>query len=343
MKIAASRIEAFLREPDVNCVLIYGPDRGLVRERARALALTVVENLNDPFRVSHLAGPAVKKDPALLADEAGALSLTGGRRVVRVEDAADGLTAAFKAYLRDNLPPVGNGGALIIAEAGELTTRSSLRRLFEQAKNAASVACYGDGADDLGRVIRQSLDGHGLSVEPDAMAYLKENLGADRLVSRTELEKLALYKGEPGTVSLEDAAACIGDSAATSLDRVVYAACGGDQRGLDLALGRVLGEGVHPVGILRAAARHLLRLHQTAGLMAKGQSADQAMRALRPPVIFFLRDPFRLQLRLWNTDRLARALDLVTEAELDCKTTGMPVDAVCGRALMRMAQAARAR
>jgi DNA polymerase-3 subunit delta len=142
---------------------------------------------------------------------------------------------------------------------------------------------------------------------------------------------------------LEDAAACIGDSAATSLDGVVYAACGGDQRGLDLALGRTLGEGVHPVGILRAAARHLQRLHLAAGMMIEGRSADQAMKALRPPVIYTYHDRFRVQLRLWNTDRLAGALDLITEAELDCKTTGLPAEAVCGRALMRMTQAAKAR
>jgi hypothetical protein len=34
-------------------------------------------------------------------------------------------------------------------------------------------------------------------------------------------------------------------------------------------------------------------------------------------------------------------MGLVTEAEIDCKTTGTPAEAVCGRTLIRLASAAR--
>ena len=90
-------------------------------------------------------------------------------------------------------------------------------------------------------------------------------------------------------------------------------------------------------------ARHLQRLHLAAGAMARGQTVDQAVKGLRPPVIFTQVDAFRAQLRQWSTATLAQAMDIVTEAEMDCKTTGMPAEAVCGRALMRVAQAARSR
>jgi DNA polymerase-3 subunit delta len=44
---------------------------------------------------------------------------------------------------------------------------------------------------------------------------------------------------------------------------------------------------------------------------------------------------------LWPAERLATALDLVIAAELECKTTGLPAEAVAARALMRIAHAAR--
>ncbi len=65
------------------------------------------------------------------------------------------------------------------------------------------------------------------------------------------------------------------------------------------------------------------------------------MAALRPPVIFLFKDRFQAQMRCWPTARLAAAMELICEAELRCKTTGLPAEAVCGRALMRLAQAAR--
>lgn len=338
MKISGSRIDPFLRQPDpaLAAVLVYGPDRGLARERADILARGVVEDTADPFRVSELTNAELKDDAARLADEAAALSLTGGRRLVRVRDATDGVAGVFRDFLADP-----GGDALVVVEAGELGSRSSLRGLFERAANAAALACYLDDVKILHRVIAEALGRHRLTATPDALACLVETLGADRMVTYSELEKLAIYMGGPGTVAREDVVACVGDSAATSLDIVAYAAAGGDRPALDRALARAFSEGTHPVGALRAVARHLLRLHRAGGMIARGHTPDQAMKALRPKVIFTHTDRFRAQLRSWPEDRLAEALDLVTGAELDCKTTGLPAEAICGRALMRIAQAAR--
>lgn len=338
MKIVPARIAAFLERPDpaVVAVLVYGPDRGLVRERADLLAATVVDDPDDPFRVTDMAAAQVADDPARLADEAAALALGGGRRLVRVRDAGDGVAKVFEAFL-DGAEA---GGTLVVAEAGDLGPRSALRRVFERAANAAALPCYADDARTLRQVVSETLGSHGQSATPEALEYLAAHLGSDRLVTRNELEKLALYKGAPGTVGLDDVLACVGDSAATSLDDVAVAAAAGDQAGLDRALQRAFQEGNHPVGVLRAAARHLQRLHLAAGLIAAGKTPEQAMAALRPPVFFKLADAFRGQLRRWPGGRLAEALEIVTVAELDCKTSGQPAEAVCGRALMRIAQQA---
>lgn len=346
MKITGARIRKFLGEatPGMVSVLVYGPDRGLARERADALARHVVDDPADPFRVAHLGAAQIKDDPARLSDEAAALSLIGGRRVVRITEATDGLTALFKDFLKTapSLPGgPGSEGALVVVEAGELGPRSSLRRLFEGADHAAALACYADDARALKSVIAETLSRHGLTATPDAIGFLSENLGGDRLMTRNELEKLALYMGGPGTVELDHAMASVGDSARVSLDAVIYAACGGDRRALDQALARAFSDGVQPVSLLRAAGRHLQRLHLAAALAEGGKSPAQAMAALRPPVIFLFKDRFQAQMRGWPTARLTAAMELICEAELSCKTTGMPTEAVCGRALMRLAQAAR--
>ena len=91
MKIEPRQVEAFLKKPDpkIRGVVIYGNDDGLVAERAVALARTVCEDLKDPFRVVDIAGDVLKGDPARLADEFGAMSLMGGRRVIRVRPAGE--------------------------------------------------------------------------------------------------------------------------------------------------------------------------------------------------------------------------------------------------------------
>lgn len=340
MKVATGSAEKFLRAPppSVRAILLYGPDAGLVRERADALVRSVVDDPADPFRIADLTAAALREDPARLADEAAAMALTGGRRAVRVRDAADSLTGLFESFLGHAA-----GDALVVVEAGNLAARAKLRSLFEAADNAAAVACYADDSRALQSVIRDTLGARRITVTPDAMAYLQANLGADRLVSRTELEKLALYVGDGGEATLADAVASVGDSAAMTLEDLAFAAAGGDLTGLARALDRAWREGAAPVSVLRSCSRHVQRLQRAAGEIAEGKSTDVAMKSLRPQVFFKQADAFRTQLRHWPPVALGAALTRLTEAEVQCKTTGLPAETICAQALARLCAEARAR
>lgn len=339
MKLTGQRIEAYLRQPDRSrrIVLLYGPDRGLVSERADALVAALVADPKDPFAVAEISGAAVIKAPGSLGDEARAIAFGGGERVVRVREAGDGLGKALEALIAD--PP---SAGWVIVEAGELSSRSALRLAAEKADSVAVMACYGDEGRNLESVIESGLRTHGLRVAPEALAYLIQHLGADRLSTRSELDKLALYIGATGgTVELADARACVGDGAPASVDRLIEAVGLGDYTMLEQALSRVYLEGASPIALLRTVANHFRRLHVAADLMARGQNAEQAMKALRPPVIFTMAQVFRRQLERWTEARLATAMALLVDAELECKSTGLPAEALCARALMRIAAAAR--
>jgi DNA polymerase-3 subunit delta len=123
---------------------------------------------------------------------------------------------------------------------------------------------------------------------------------------------------------------------------VAYAAADGDAAALERALQRALQEGVSPVSALRAAMRHLQRLHLAASRMAVGASEDEAMKGLRPPVFYKLQDRFKRQLRSWPPSRVAAALALLTAAEVAAKRSGPPPETVCHMALLETARLAGA-
>ncbi|MSO92324.1 MAG: DNA polymerase III subunit delta [Rhodospirillales bacterium] len=339
-KLSGGRLASFLKSPDpaVRAVLLFGPDQGLVRERADTIAGAIVGNLDDPFRVVVLSGASVKDEPARLRDEAAALSMTGGRRVVRVRDAMDGIAAVFAEFLAD---PIGE--SLIVVEAGELNKRSGLRRAFEEALHAAAVACYGDRPGELADLVRASLRERGVRIADDALSAFVDLLGADRLIVRSELEKLVLYAGEKKEIERKDVVACVGDSAEHSFDDIVYATCEGDMAGIDESLWKALAEGVSPVAVLRAAQRHLARVLLVKGLMQGGESYERATATLFPKPHFAFEERFRAHVHRWERERLAWSLDRVLSAELACTTEGLPQSAVCNRALIAVAQAASRR
>lgn len=331
MKLEPRRIEAFLDAPGgCRAVLLFGDDTGMIRERANRLVRAVAGGLDDPFRVTDLERDGLPR----LADEMASRSLTGGRRAVRVRDVTDAATNAVTAALDRG------GEALLVLEAPGLAARSKLRTALEKAPDAVAIGCYPLDGNALEQSIGTVLAGLGVPVTPEARTWLAGQLGADQAVTRSELEKLALYVGQGGQVDLAAAEQCVGDLAGLSLDDALFAATAGDVAETDRALELAMAEGTAPVAMLRATLGHLQRLQRARAAMAQGASASEAAKGVRPPV-FFKREPaFTQALRLWPEPALEAAATRAWEAERACKRTSSPAETICRSVLLGLAQRA---
>ncbi len=322
----------------LNLALVYGPDAGLVQERAEKLLKSVVPDLTDPFNVSDLSETVLLADPARLADEAASISMMGGRRVVRVRGAGNDLAELLESFADDP-----KGDALVVIEAGDLAKTSALRKIFDGHKSAAAVQCYPDSVRDLGDVVRDALRAEGLSIAPDALEDAVSRLGSDRGVTRKEIEKLLLYMHGQKQVALEDVRAVMGDEAEARSESACDAAGGGDLAKLDRELERLWVSDTQPAQVLRSAMGHFQKLLQARESTARGENIDTAMKRLRPPVHFSRATSFKNQANRWSQDRLGEALDMLLDAEAMTRTTGVPAEAVTGRVLMNIAAMAKGR
>jgi DNA polymerase-3 subunit delta len=341
MKVQARNIEAFVKSPPpaALAILIYGPDEGLVRERMSALTKTVVSDVNDPFNVAEFQGDALIDNPARLIDEAQAMSMLGGRRVVRVRAASDKAAGAVK----DAVKALKNGDNLILVEAGELSPRSPLRLLFEGADNAAALPCYVDDERDISRILSETLRTSGYRISSDALAHLAENVTGDRAVARGEAEKLITYMGPMKDIALEDATACVGEATSLSLDDLARHTASGRFAEADRILTFILSEGTAPVAILRTLQNYFMRLHLTKARIQKGENTEQALAKLKPPLFFKHKSAFESQLMTLDSDRLEQALSALSAAEARCKQTGSMPETIVSRAVLSLCQmAARA-
>ncbi|MCX7281803.1 MAG: DNA polymerase III subunit delta [Alphaproteobacteria bacterium] len=322
----------------LTLALVYGPDAGLVQERAEKLLKSVVPDLTDAFNVADLSESTLLADPARLADEAAAISMMGGRRVVRVRGAGNDLAELLESFADDP-----RGDSLVVIEAGDLAKTSALRKIFDAHKTAAAVQCYPDSVRDLGDVVGDALRAEGLSIAPDALEDAVSRLGSDRGVTRREIEKLLLYMHGKKQVTLEDVRAVMGDEADARSESACDAAAGGDLIKLDLELERLWMSDVAPAQVLRSAMGHFQRLVQARESANRGEAIDNVIKRLRPPVHFSRATAFKNQAQRWNTDKLGEALDMLLDAEAMTRTTGVPAEAVTGRVLMNIAAMAKGR
>src|SRR6476661_10687096 len=99
--LKASEADAFVARPDPAraVVLVFGPDAGLVSERADAIVRASVDDPADPFALVRLDGDALASDPARLIDEATTVPLFGGRRAIRVRVGSRNIVPAVEGVL----------------------------------------------------------------------------------------------------------------------------------------------------------------------------------------------------------------------------------------------------
>jgi DNA polymerase-3 subunit delta len=330
MKLDAARIDAFLKNPGAtSLVLIYGPDSGLVAERALCLAKTVAGSTDDAFRYAELS------DPARLLEEATAASLLGGRRVVRLRDAGEAAVKPADTLLKTPYD------ALVILEAGDLTPKSKLRALAEKAANAAVISCYPLDAARLPREITARLRTAGVSIGTDAATWVGNNISGEAGVIRQTVELLHLYAGADGRLSLADVSAALADGGEASIQDAVDAALTGDPAATDRAVTLAYEQGVSPVAILRVLLSELMRLRVTAAKITPGSPISEAVSTIRPPV-FFKRVPVVTKaLSLWTVPALTDAIRAALAAEAACKSSHVPDTAYCRQMMLGLASRAR--
>ncbi|MDX8508512.1 DNA polymerase III subunit delta [Mesorhizobium captivum] len=330
-------VDSWLAKPDpaIGIVLLYGPDRGLVAERAKTFATKTGLPLDDPFSVVKLDGAEVDRDEGRLLDEARTVPMFSDRRLLWVRNAsgqkalADDIKALTAEPARD---------AVILIEAGDLKKGTGLRAIVEAAGNAIALPCYADEARDLDTVIDDELRKAGMSMTLDARQALRRNLGGDRLASRGEIEKLVLYAHGKKEIDLDDVDAMSGDVSGASFDAAVDAMLDGKVGDFDTAFTRHCQSGGHPFLVLSSAMRQLQAMQVMRGQMETGgRNAASVVAGARPPVFFSRRKLVEKTLERWNVGALGRALNRLQTAVLQTRKRPDLSEALARQALLGIA------
>lgn len=315
----AHEVDGFLARPvrTGTVVLIYGPDKGLVSERAAKFAKLTGLPLDDPFAVLRIEADEIDKDPARLVDEARTISMFGGDRLIWVRNASaqKSLAEAVKALITD--PPQ---DTYILVEAGDLKKGAALRTNVENGATAMALPCYSDDARGIDSLIDDILLSNNLQISVDARHLLRMSLGGDRLATRGELEKLCLYARGQQRIEIDDVRQSVGDVAALSQDEVIDAVLIGDLAKFNTAFDRVVNTGTHPFLLVNTAIRQFSQLQTLRYIMeTQNQPASMVINSAKPPVFFARKKLMETALGLWNITALLRVTDRLQRTVLESR------------------------
>ena len=319
MKIAAHNIAALLLKPDPKyyAYLLYGHDNGLVKERAKKIALHFTEQFDDPFAVSHLSGQDVAADSACLPDSLNALPAFGGLRLVMLSGTGTEMAEPVKVGF-DSL----HDKVRLIIQARDVNTRHTLVKFCNEHPSCASIGCYQDDNQSLGNLAREIFKRDHIQISKDALSLLVSRLGNDRAVSRQELEKLALFIGTGGKLAEEDINNALGDSGAVMQELITIAILNGNVQQFEQLYSRSQQEGQTPINLLRqilSLFRNMLSARLT---IEAGQTSAAALSSFRPPLHFKIKPVVTTQLPKWTSEQLTEIINRLINTEIQMKTTG---------------------
>jgi len=333
----AHEVDSFLKRLDraYPIVLIYGPDKGLVSERAGVFIKLTGLAPDDPFAVIRLDADTIQAEPGRLADEANTISMFGGERLIWVRNAAGQKALADAVGHLAKAPPP---ATYILIEGGDLKKGAGLRGTVEQSASAMALPCYSDDARSVDNTIDDMLARYQLQITLDARSLLKESLGGDRLATRSELEKLCLYAHGNERITIDDVREIIGDVSAVSHEAIIDAVMVGNVTDFTHSFDRVIGTGSSSFLILSAAMRQFQTLQTLRyGMETEGKSAGVAVAGAKPPIFFARKKLFEMALQRWSTASCARAIERLQRTVLESRRNANLAGPIIRQSLIALA------
>ncbi|MBN9063449.1 MAG: DNA polymerase III subunit delta [Rhizobiales bacterium 65-9] len=334
--LARGEAEAFLSSPDPRTpvILICGADAGLVSERAARIAASMRGDGRDEPEIVKLDGEEIAADPLRLLDEANAISLFGGRRIIRIKLGAKNIASAVESLLR--APP---SEATILIEAGDLRKTAPVRAACERAKGAVVIVCYADEPGDIRRMIGEAARNAGLTLTGDAVEAFLSLVGSDRLSTRAEIDKLLAYAQGRDAITADDVEAVVADAGVTVLGDAIDGAFSGDMRAMAPALAKLAAAGERPDGVLMGGLNHAWLLANGIAQIESGQSARTILD--RSGVFFRRRPAVERQLQLWRREGLSPTIRQIGDAILAARANAQSAASQLDRTFLRIALTAR--
>jgi DNA polymerase-3 subunit delta len=317
MKPTRGSLGSSLDRPDesIRFYLFYGPDEGQSRGHADRL----LKGLHAEKSV--ISAQAAKADPALLADEAGAIGLFQGKRAVWIEPAGDEIVPAVEALL--HVPGVESP---TIAIAGSLRKTSALVKLAESHPFALAHVSYELNERDAERVVEAIAGDEGIRLAPGIASRIAASAANDRGIIAQEVVKLALFVGaspdRPGHATHEDLDA-VGVGAEGNSMRFGDLALSGNVDGLsrELEIGAADAEAV---SILRSLQRRLLMLAPIRARVDAGERPHDAVTSAGKSVFWKDKELVSSLVRKWDSNTLARVFERSGELERRLMRTDSP-------------------
>ncbi len=320
---------------DFLCILFYGPNEGLVRDKVNYITQHYLGT--SLYELINFNAKELDNDPHTLDNILRTVSMFYPNKIVIIESIKEKYIKIIEKIILN--PPQ---KVILIIKSENLSRSSKIRSFFENEKSVFALACYEDDIKSLMKTIDSFDQENKIGFDRDIKSYLLQSLSNDRMISKQELEKIKLFCHKNSEkIELDDIKNLLQDSSSKNLNIMNQNVMNGNTAKSSRVIGQLLSEGTNPISLIRSLINYIMRIQITKIEMRKGDSFENAIKALRPPVFWKDKDIFQKHCMQWPIQSIEKILSNLLEAEIECKLNSKLSGINCEKSILLIANKGR--
>jgi DNA polymerase-3 subunit delta len=293
-----------IKEGEINSVLLFGPDSGMIQEFLHKIASSIS---------CGISGFDQSSDQNLFV-RLNNKTLFNPREIIKIDIKSIKLDEEIKKILSKknlNFP---------IIIGSELDSSNSIRKFYENSPNMAIIGCYPDDERSVKSIITTILREENKLIDMDALLFLVANLHGDRLLIKSEMQKLLTYSFGIERLSLDICKSIISNSQEGNPDELCIAFAKKDGLNFIKEINNLKSSNINNIWIIRALSRYMLNHLIIKLYECEGVGVYESIKYLKPPIFYKYLDDFKLASYNLSLKEITNILDILAQAEIDAKS-----------------------
>lgn len=332
MIIKNSNISHFLNNPPSSSKIFffYGPNQGLSYERANTLAHSLANSVNLSSLISRLEGDSLSDAPDYLSSLASSNDFFNEIKVAFIRLGSRNLLPLVQNYVssdKSDLP--------VIILAGDVARSHSLRAFAETDTHSAAIASYPDEKSDISNILRHSLESNDIKLRPDAFAYIIENMSDDRLILRSEIDKIITYSKSNKETSIAEIQELLGNTSSVIIQSLIDNAFCGNKKEVEHIYSQLQSSKEDQSVLCSLILFHALQLLNLLNQIKSNSQIPNLVMQTKS-IHFSRRSYIEIHLKKWNSNNIIKLIEYTNIQILEIRKKAHFKNDIANRLLIKI-------
>ena len=315
-----------------NCILLYGPNLGLVNLLFNKIITELSIDVNNPFNVSKFYTQNLIDHPHILHDTITTFTMFSDKRIILLDlcniSPKKSVIDSIKTSLSSKV-----GDYLVIIKADNLGSMNELVKFTLNSRFGILVPCYEETVNQIKLELSSIIRENKYKFSDSFISDLSNKFSNDSSINKMEFDKLRNFFINNKKVTETKLLSLITDNTNVNLSKLLNFCALGDVKSALFFYDKTLDSSISPIVVIRTMVKHFKIIERVLCDIEDGKNIDDSINNIKPPIFFKDKPLFSNQSRLWSLPKINLVLKRLVDTEIKCKS-GLFLDKLLGAQLI---------